>query len=73
MGSVISLIAAWYWLQSTKSKLPAIDSVTREPEGPISMKELYATVVESARTNKIAAILTGIAATFLGVGGFLGA
>jgi hypothetical protein len=72
MGAVVSLTAAWYWLQSSKTKLPAIDPTTRKPVGPVSMLELNATVVESARTNKIAAILTGLSTILLGVGGFLG-
>jgi hypothetical protein len=72
MGSVIALVAAWYWFQSTKSKLPTIDPATGNPIGPVSMLELNRTVVESARTNKIAAILTGLSTIFIGVGGFLG-
>lgn len=72
IGSVISLIAAWYWLRSTKTKLPAIDPATGRPVGSIGMLEINATIVESARTNKIAAILTGLATIFLGAGGLLG-
>ena len=70
-GSAVSLVAAWYWLKSTKTKLPAIDPITHAPVGPVSMFELNATAVESAHNNKIAAILTGIATILLGLGGLL--
>lgn len=73
IGSVLSLAAAWYWLQSTKTKLPARDNKTGNPNGPVHMSEIYNTVVSSARSNKIAAVLTGFAALSLGAGGLLGA
>jgi len=71
MGFGISLIAAWYWHNSAKTKLPSIDPKTRQPVAPVSMSELNATAVESARSNRVAAILTAIATLLLGVGGFL--
>lgn len=57
-----ALIGAYYWLKSTATNLPEIDKSTRRPLGPVGLCELNATLVESARANKTAAIWTGVAA-----------
>lgn len=72
IGALLSFVAAYYWLRSTKSNLPAIDPQKRTPAGSISMSELNATIVQSAEANKTAAICTGIATLFLAVGSLIG-
>ena len=72
IGSALSFIAAYYWLRSTKSNLPAIDPHTKKPIGPISMLEINVTLTESAEENKKAAFWTGLATFFLAVGTIVG-
>lgn len=71
IGTGFALVAAWYWLKSTRTTLPTYDPVTRKPHAPIEMLTLYITVIDAARDNKIAAILTGVSVLFMAAGSFL--
>ena len=67
-----ALIGAYYWLKSTATNLPEIDKSTRRPLGPVGLCELNATLVESARANKTAAIWTGVAAIAMALAQIIG-
>ncbi|MGL6153194.1 MAG: hypothetical protein ACRC1N_18755 [Aeromonas sobria] len=71
LASLISLLAAWYWFKSAQTNLPTINPTTGQPEAPVSMLELYKTVCEASRINKIAAFLTGLSVIMFSFSGFL--
>ncbi|MDX7846014.1 hypothetical protein SJR91_00150 [Aeromonas caviae] len=71
IASAISLLAAWFWFKSAQMNLPAINPATGQPESPVSMLELYKTVREASRINKIAAFLTGLSVIMFSLSGFL--
>ncbi|MDX7921641.1 hypothetical protein SJS82_06820 [Aeromonas media] len=71
IASLVSLVAAWFWFKSAKTNLPAINPTTGQPMSPVSMLELYRTVREASRINKIAAFLTGLSVIMFSLSGFL--
>ncbi|MEI7429260.1 MAG: hypothetical protein WCL27_02315 [Betaproteobacteria bacterium] len=70
-GAGFALIAAWYWLRSTRTTLPTYDPATRRPTGTVDMLTLYLTVIDASRDNKIAAISTGISVLLMAAGSLL--
>lgn len=66
-----SVISAIYWQRASMINLPAIDPVTNDPTGPVSIRDILVTLKEGEKANKLAARLTALSAALAGISALL--